>query len=296
MGDYSSLRESRSRLKMNVRASLALAGLILMSGPLVLTQVVILRFWPARGQRIPVWWHRIASRLLGIQIRTHGRQITNRPVLFVSNHISWLDIVTLGATIKASFISKSEVANWGIFAFCARMHRTVYIDRTRRSQSHNQRTALEERFTEGNSVILFPEGTSTDGTIVKPFKSALFSAAERPLDGGKYDAKNGVPHYITVQPVTLSYVRVNGMPVGRAMRPKLAWYGDMELTDHVWEIMGMGRIDALVQFHEPVTIDAFGSRKAMAKACHESVSQGLMQAHRDGAGLVAPSGSEARPS
>ena len=110
-------------------------------------------------------------------------------------------------------------------------------------------------------LILFPEGTSDDGNHILPFKSALLSVAE-------FRAK-GEP--LTVQPVSLTYSRVDGVPIGRHLRPFYAWYGDMDLLGHAAGLVGLGRLTVTVSFHPPVTIDEFGSRKALAQHCYERI-------------------------
>ena len=113
------------------------------------------------------------------------------------------------------------------------------------------------RLENGDNLILFPEGTSSDGNAVLPFKSALFSVAQV--------EPHGRP--LLVQPVSLAYTRLDGMPVGRALRPYFAWYGDMTLAPHFWEVAGLGHTTVDVVFHSPVTIAGYESRKALADHC-----------------------------
>src|SRR5690606_1718443 len=104
-----------------------------------------------------------------------------------------------------------------------------------------------------------------------PFKSALFSVAERTVEGRPID----------VQPVSIAYTRLNGIPLGRALRPFFAWYGDMSLAPHLVSLLGFGRVRVVVEFHPVVTIDAFGSRRAMAAACRQIVAEGVARALSD---------------
>src|SRR5690606_24800765 len=117
-------------------------------------------------------------------------------------------------------------------------------------------------------LILFPEGTSGDGTFVLPFKSALFSVAERRVGSEP----------LVVQPVSISYTRLDDVPMGRYLRPYFAWYGDMELPGHIWESLGLGRLTVVVEFHDPVTIESLGSRKALAEHCHAVIEAGVASA------------------
>src|SRR3546814_20751956 len=127
---------------------------------------------------------------------------------------------------------------------------------------------MTRRLEAGDDLVLFPEGTSGDGNRVLAFKSALFSVAER--------RPQGEP--LTVQPVSIAYTRLDGLPLGRYLRPFFAWYGDMELGPHLWHAIGLGRVTVMVEFHEPVTLDQFGSRKALSDHCHDVVSRGVAAA------------------
>ncbi len=120
----------------------------------------------------------------------------------------------------------------------------------------------------GSDLVLFPEGTSSDGNRVLPFKSALFGAAESLVDGAP----------VAVQPVSITYVRLNGMPMGRYLRPFFAWYGDMELASHLWALLGLGNVTVNVEFHPVVTRANFASRKALAEHCHNVVAEGVASA------------------
>ncbi len=127
---------------------------------------------------------------------------------------------------------------------------------------------MTDRLEAGDDLILFPEGTSGDGNRVLPFKSALFSVAER--------RPHGEP--LTVQPVSVAYTALDGVPMGRYLRPSFAWYGDMDLAPHMWESAGLGRLTVVVEFHPPVTFEEFASRKAMADYCQTEVAQGVSAA------------------
>jgi 1-acyl-sn-glycerol-3-phosphate acyltransferase len=216
---------------------------------------------------LPKTYHRMCCRALGLRVHRKGRQSSVHPTLFVANHSSYLDIAVLGSLIRGSFVAKAEIAGWPFFGWLAKLQRSVFVDR-RPSQSGNHRDELQDRLEAGDKIILFPEGTSSDGNRVLPFKSALFAVAERQVRGG----------YLTVQPVSVAYARLDGMPMGRAMRPFFAWYGDMELASHMWKAAGLGLVTVVVHFHEPVSMDQFGSRKKMAEYCHAVVSRGLTEA------------------
>jgi 1-acyl-sn-glycerol-3-phosphate acyltransferase len=213
---------------------------------------------------LPRFYHRWCCRLLGFRVRTIGRPTTQRPVLFAANHISYTDITILGSLIAGSFIAKSEVAHWPFFGWLARLQRTVFVDRRIRSTA-TQRDEISQRLAAGDALILFPEGTSSDGNRILPFKSALFGAA----------AQLGRIEPVVVQPVSLAYTRLDGIPIGRAYRPFVAWYGAMDLLTHLWGMIGLGTVEVVVQFHPPTLLADCGSRKALAGYCFARVAGGM---------------------
>jgi len=235
--------------------------------PLLPVQALAVLFKSRLAKDIPLHYHRLTCRLLGLKVECRGRPARKHPVLFVCNHVSYWDIIVLGGLLRASFIAKAEIAGWPFFSWLAKLQRSVFIDRRARlAGSH--RDEMLRRFEADDDLILFPEGTSGDGNRVLPFKSALFAVAEkRPHD-----------RPLTVQPVSIAYTRLDGMPMGRFWRPHFAWFGDMDLPSHAWEGLGIGRVTVVVEFHPPVTIDQFGSRKALAEHCHREVQSGLVSA------------------
>jgi 1-acyl-sn-glycerol-3-phosphate acyltransferase len=248
---------------------------------LVPVQAVLVEAKSPLAAAFPRLYHRLCCRILGFRIEAKGALSERHPTLFVVNHVSYVDITILGALIKGSFVAKSEVAGWPLFGVLAKLQRTVFIERQVR-RAAAQRGELTRRLAAGDDLILFPEGTSSDGSRVLPFKSALFSAAEGKTGGNP----------VVVQPVSVAYVRLNGMPMGRLYRPFFAWYGDMEMASHLWELLGLGVAGVSVEFHAPVMASAFPSRKALAVYCQGVIADGLAAAlsgrERDGAGSVPP--------
>ncbi len=216
---------------------------------------------------LPIWYHQRCCRIMGFRVEVRGEQSTAHPTLYACNHVSYLDIMVLGSLIEGSFVAKSEVANWPLFGWLARLQRTAFIER-RGHKVAQYRDELIQRLENGDDLILFPEGTSGDGNQVLPFKSALFSVAERrPRD-----------RPLRVQPVSIAYTRLDGVPMGRYLRPLFAWYGDMELGSHLWQVAGLGWATVVVEFHPPVTIDAFGTRKSLSEYCQGQVAAGVSSA------------------
>ncbi len=179
--------------------------------------------------------------------------------MYVANHISWADIPVLGGLVDAAFVAKSEVEGFALVGWLASLARTVYIDRERRLASGDQRNAIAARLAAGQNVILFPEGTTGDGVGILPFKSALFAAV-----GG--DA--------VIQPVTVAYTRLNGMPITRERLPDIAWVGDAELWPHAVAFTALGRVRAELIFHEPLNVADFADRKILSRHCREVIAGG----------------------
>lgn len=215
------------------------------------------------------FYFRVVARILGFEVVVRGAPAGGPgAVLFVANHSSYLDIIVLGGQLAACFVAKSEVAGWPGFGYLSRIAHTVFVDR-KRGGTGKERNALRQRLDKGDSLILFPEGTSNDGNRVLPFKSSLFAVAEQPHADGSA---------MTVQPISVAYTRLDGLPMGRALRPYYAWYGDMTLAGHLLDALGLGRLTIEVIYHPAVTIRDFKDRKALANHCHDVVNQGVIRA------------------
>jgi lyso-ornithine lipid O-acyltransferase len=231
-------------------------------------QVFALRFSRGLAISLPIFYHRCCCWIMGLHVVAHGEVSTARPTLFISNHSSYIDITVLASQIPASFVAKAEVAEWPLFGILAKLQRTVFVER-RVSRAAYHRDEMRLRLAQGENLILFPEGTSSDGNRVLPFKSALFSVAQEDIDGQE----------LVVQPVSIAYTRLDGMPVGRTLKPHFAWYGDMDMAPHMWTLFGLGICTVEVMFHAPVTLSQFGSRKGLADHCYEVVSGGVSSAN-----------------
>ncbi|OJY37192.1 MAG: hypothetical protein BGP06_00095 [Rhizobiales bacterium 65-9] len=217
-------------------------------------QLLALRLgWPLAG-RLPVLFHRVAWKMLGLRVRQEGAMTAGRPLLIVSNHTSWLDIVTLGGVAPLSFIAKSEVSTWPAVRTLARLQRTIFVDRARRSATAKVAGSIGERLAGGDPIVLFGEGTTSDGHRTLPYRSALIGAAQA-IEGEAA---------ALIQPVAIAYPRRNGLPVGRAGRSAIAWHGDMDLAPHLLALLGGGRIEAVVIWGEPVATGPGTDRKRLA--------------------------------
>lgn len=223
-----------------------------------------------KEKAVPVLFHSLLVRLLGFKVRVRGTMAQREegsPILFVSNHSSYLDIPVLGSIVPASFVAKAEVARWPFIGMMARLQKTVFIER-RSLKAASHRDGLREEMESGKSLILFPEGTSSDGMRTLPFKSSLFAIVEKPFPSGRF-AK--------VQPVTVLCTKIGGFPIGRSWRPYYAWFGAMTLIKHVWDVFKIGDFTVDVIFHPAVTVQDFGDRKLLAAYCERVVAKGVDQ-------------------
>jgi lyso-ornithine lipid O-acyltransferase len=239
------------------------AGVLLWTLPCMVVQTICVLL-PGRAKVVfaRFYWT-VTCRLLGLRVRVIGTaaNTTNaRPVVFISNHSSWLDVPVLGGNLDACFVSKNEVGRWPLVGTIARLGRTVFISRQRHATGR-ERDLMRERLAAGDNLVLFPEGTTSDGSRVMPFRTAFFAVAEGedpPL----------------IQPVSVVYDRLGGLPTGRASRPVFAWYGDMDMASHFWRFAQHRGLRVSVLLHPAVDPARFASRKALSHAVWQAVADG----------------------
>lgn len=264
-----------------LRAGSILAGFAGLTLPLMPVQAALLRLSPRYARTFPHWYHRRVCALFGLRLDIHGEVVRDRPVLLIANHTSWLDIPVLSAVAPVSFVAKREVGNWPGVKTLAHLQRTVFVDRERRSAVGETAGEIIERLRAGDAVVLFAEGTSSDGNRVLPFRTSLFAAAKPPAR-----VASGVPDAV-VQTVSVVYTRLHGVPLGRADRPLTGWYGDMELPPHAWQLLKAGPLDVRVVVGPPVPLDDFTDRKALARHSEDEVRANIVRVMR-GLPLDAP--------
>jgi lyso-ornithine lipid O-acyltransferase len=214
---------------------------------------------------IPHFYHRILCALIGVRIREVGRRSTASPALILSNHVSWLDICVISALAPVVFVAKSEVAGWPVFGWLAKLQRTIFVNRQARHQTGAATAEIAGRLLGGDAVVLFAEGTSSDGIRVLPFRSSLVGAVHHALGNSTHHT------HITVQPMSLAYVRFGGVPMGRGLRERVAWYGDADLIPHLLHVLASGAVDVIVSWGEAVAYDMSADRKVIARDAEKSV-------------------------
>lgn len=225
------------------------------------SQSILLLLKLDAAKRWPMVLHRVFCWILGIKIEVRGKTIKEKPAFFVSNHASYIDILVIGSLVEGSFIAKKEIESWPVFGYMTKLQRSIFVER-KRTQASNQKNEILGRLEQGDSLILFPEGTSSDGNRVLPFKSSLFSFT------------HALPN-LPIQPISISYVTLDGIPIGRMWRPFFAWYGDMNLMPHIWQMMGLGKLKVIVEFHQPMKAEIYGaSRKEISTICEKVITFG----------------------
>ena len=241
----------------------ALFALVVFGG-LILMLILRVIERPLFGQKRPitpwltVWVCRLSLVFLGLRVRQAGKPMQH-PGVAVCNHASWLDIFSLNSAGCLYFVSKSEVASWPGIGWLAKATGTVFIRRDSRD-AVNQKQVFEARLLAGHRLLFFPEGTSTDGLRVLPFKPTLFAAL----------FSEALREKLWVQPVTLTYFSPDGS------EPRhYAWWGDMAFGGHLLQMLATkkhGRVETV--WHTPLRVADFADRKALARACEEVVRGG----------------------
>ena len=218
-------------------------------------------------RRFPIFYPRLLCRLLGVRVRVSGSPLRGHPLLVVSNHTSWIDIPVIASVHRVVFVAKSEVASWPVIGLLARLQGTVFVERRRRHQTGEANAQIARHLAVGDAVVLFAEGTSSDGNRVLAFRSALVGAAR--------DALAAVEHggSVYIQPLSIAYVGFQGLPMGRQNRPLTAWYGDMDLFPHLLRVIRQGALDVRVTWGEPIVYAADADRKTIANALEATVRQ-----------------------
>lgn len=259
-----------------LRVCLAAGRIAAFLGLIVLLTPFHLVMWGGvRSMVVARFFHRLCRFVFGIRVRVEGGEnLAVRPAVFVCNHISYLDIIVLGSLADFVFVAKSDVADWPLFGVLARMQDTVFIRRTA-SGVDEARAQIAHRLAHGARVVVFPEGTSTDGRDVLPFKSALFSmfVAE---EGGDAPAFSE-----SVVPMCIRLAGMEGRMAaddcgGNGPRATYGWYGDMTLVPHLWRFAQSLGTHVVVLVAPPVRGSHFSGRKQMAQGTHRIVA-GLLR-------------------
>lgn len=227
---------------------------------------------PKLANKIAYLWHFMARWVVGISVTIYGSPQPG-PVLYLSNHVSWMDIVVLSRAAPLSFVAKADVAGWPVFSWLAKWQRTIFVERDKRSKTGIAVDAMTKRLESQDALVLFPEGTSSEGWGILPFKSALIGAvvatATRMED-------HDVDLY--VQPVALAYTSLRGISLGRMEAERTAWIGDIDLLPHLWSVFTTRGFEARIVFGDPVEVNPDTNRKTLTKMMEADVLKLLEKA------------------
>lgn len=194
-----------------------------------------------------------AARCVGLRVRVEGRPLLGN-VLFAANHVTWLDILALGGTTRAAFVSRDDVESWPLVGWMAGLNDTIYVVRHARREVKEQADSLRTALAGGRAVALFPEGTTDGGHETLPFRPSLLASLYPPLPG------------VRVQPVAIDYGRLG---------PEIAWVGEEGFGANARRAMRLGSIPVTLHFLEPIDPAAAGDRKALAAAAQAAVVAAL---------------------
>lgn len=236
-------------------------------------QFVITRLNLPGWNLIPRAFHRLGCIFLGLRVRVIGVPHHGKPTLITSNHISWTDIIAIGSVADITFVAKQEVADWPFVGFMASLQKTIFVDRTKRSDAGRTSREMGQRMADGQAVLLFAEGQSDIGTHVLPFRSALVGAAQHAMiEAGARE--------VAVQPLTIAYTHLQGLPVSRNERSLIAWIRSKTVKQNIREILTGGVKDVTVAFGLPRPLLEGEDRKAITRAAEADVRRMLVALNR----------------
>jgi 1-acyl-sn-glycerol-3-phosphate acyltransferase len=199
------------------------------------------------------FWARGARRILGLRIVVQGRP-PDSPCFLVSNHLGYLDVVVIASLVRCCFVAKREVAGWPVLGLLVRSMNTIFVDREHASSLPGVVDVMERALAARGTVAFFPEGTSSGGERLLPFRRSLFEAP----------ARTGHP----VSCASLSYGVPDGEPPASC---SVCWWGDMTFAGHLWRLLQLPRIDAFVRFHDGWVRG--GDRRELAERAHQAVGR-----------------------
>ena len=201
--------------------------------------------------------------LLNVRVALEGT--TDDPCagghFIVSNHFGYLDGIVLGSLFPVIFVTKRQVKRWPVIGQLLMLLGTIFVDRENKSDILRLVNKISKTLRQEANVLIFPEGTSTNGEKLLPFQSAFFAA---PL----------LAHAV-VTPVTLTYKFIDQQPISAANRDRIYWYGDMSFAPHLWDLLGANRIEVSVKFHPAINTAKLQNdsqaRKQLSQTCHEVI-------------------------
>ncbi|HZY67909.1 MAG TPA: lysophospholipid acyltransferase family protein [Devosia sp.] len=223
--------------------------------------------WPAR------LFHKASCVFLGIRVKKLGEPLHNRATLLLANHISWTDIVVIGSVADVTFVAKTGVRDTAVVGFMATLQRTLFVDYNSRVDAKRTTKEMAKRLSANSAVLLFAEGHRDLGTHVQPFRSALVGAAQAAMEeGGARD--------VAIQPVTIAYTHLQGLPVSRNERSAISGMNSRGLRAVVTNLLTSGVKDVTVAFGEPIPLGPGADRKLVTRLAEGQVRRTLVALNR----------------
>ena len=251
--------------KGSIRLAMRLILITLVSLLIIPVLYLSLKLKLPSSRWLPLVFHRCMRWIIGIKVTVVGQASVDRPMLILSNHVSWLDIVVIGSVMPLSFIAKNEILAMPVFGFMAKLQRSIFVNRTRRAETGKANAEIAARLEEGDPIVLFAESTTSDGNRILPFRSALVGAARDSIVSGSTTT------HVCLQPMALAYHGADGLPTGRMGRARIGWYGDMEMGAHLTGILRGGPLDVTLRFGTPLAYDKDADRKSQTKTAENEV-------------------------
>ena len=237
--------------------------MILILGPI---QYILVKVKLSYRIYIPIIFHRILLKILGIKVKVIGKKTSLRPLILAGNHTSYIDIIILGSIMPICFIAKQEIKSWFLFGFLAKMQNTIFIKRKNFKTLENIKK-INKGLDFESAVVLFPEGTTNSGKKILNFKSSFFNL---------FESNNT----LGLQNFSLCYTHVNSMPIDNRTRPQVSWYGDMNIVTHLLNFLKLSSVNATVVLH-PIMQLKGQDRKALSLSSIKQVKEGIILAFKN---------------
>ncbi len=218
-------------------------------------------------------FHKTGCVFLGLRVHTIGEPLHNRPTLLLSNHISWTDIIAIGSVADVTFVAKKGVRNTFFVGFMASLQRTLYVDYERRTDARRTAREMGKRLASNGAVLLFAEGHRDLGTHVQPFRSALVGAAQQAMaEGGAKE--------VMIQPVTIAYTHLQGLPVSRNERSGISGMNARGFKAVLTNLLTSGVKDVTIAFGAAIPMTAETDRKIITRQAEVEVRRMLVRLNR----------------
>ena len=233
---------------------------------LIPIQFIFVQFKMRLRKYIPIVFHKILLKILGVKVKLIGQNTRVRPLILAGNHTSYLDIIILGSIMPICFIAKDDIKHWFLFGFLAKMQNTIFIKR-KNYKTLESLNSISKELDNKSAVVLFPEGTTNSGKKVLNFKSSLFNLFEN-------------NNTLRLQNFSLCYTHVNDMPIDNRTRPQISWYGDMNIISHLSNFLKISCVNATVVFHPILPLKGL-DRKSISVSSVKQVKQGISLAFKN---------------